>query len=88
MAPVSAFQRMKPQAGENGYSVAYEDVPLMEYDEAERRQAALPAEFQPDGKQSRGTGKSVPDRPKRDGESNFGIKALSECDLIKPKHQR
>ena len=50
MAPVKAFRRMKPEAVENGFAVRTEDVPLLQFDEAQRRKDALPAEMQPDGK--------------------------------------
>ncbi|MBR6419725.1 MAG: glycoside hydrolase family 3 protein [Oscillospiraceae bacterium] len=42
MAPVTAFQRMKPQITDQGAAVAWEEAPLLSYDEAERRCAALP----------------------------------------------
>lgn len=45
MAPVLPFDRMKPTATEAGFSMAYEPVPLMEYDEAERCAAGRPAEI-------------------------------------------
>ncbi|MBR3629362.1 MAG: glycoside hydrolase family 3 protein, partial [Oscillospiraceae bacterium] len=49
MAPVQAFQRMKPVPDGNGFAVGYEDVPLLAFDEAQRRLDALPAELVPDG---------------------------------------
>ena len=42
MAPVTAFQRMKPQITDQGAAVTWEEAPLLSYDEAERRRAALP----------------------------------------------
>lgn len=45
MAPVEAFQRMKPIPNGKGYSIGYEDVPLNEVDEAQRRLDALPQEL-------------------------------------------
>lgn len=42
MAPVTAFQRMKPQITDQGAAVAWEEAPLLSYDEAEHRCAALP----------------------------------------------
>lgn len=52
MPPVKGFQRMKPVPTDTGYAVGWEDVPLMQYDEAARRKAALPDEMQPDGRKS------------------------------------
>lgn len=45
MAPVSAFQRMRPVANGNGYAVAMEDVPLSQVDETARFQMWLPNEI-------------------------------------------
>ncbi|MBQ8922064.1 MAG: glycoside hydrolase family 3 C-terminal domain-containing protein [Oscillospiraceae bacterium] len=42
MPPVRAFQRMKPEVVRGGIRVAYEDVPLMQFDEAARRMESLP----------------------------------------------
>ncbi len=50
MAPVEAFQRMKPVQSDTGMTVGWEDVPLKRFDEAERRIESLPAELQSDGK--------------------------------------
>ena len=50
MAPVQAFQRMKPVPDGEGYAIAWEDVPLLAYDEKQRRLDALPAELRSDGK--------------------------------------
>ena len=52
MPPVEAFQRMKPVQDGSGYKVAWEDVPLLQFDEAKRRTDALPAEWKADGKAS------------------------------------
>lgn len=52
MPPVDAFQRMKPEQSGEGYAVAWEDVPLMQFDEAKRRTDALPTEWKADGKAS------------------------------------
>lgn len=52
MPPVEAFQRMKPVQDGSGYKVTWEDVPLMQFDEAKRRTDALPAEWKADGKAS------------------------------------
>ena len=52
MPPVVAFQRMKPVQDGSGYKVAWEDVPLLQFDEAKRRTDALPAEWKADGKAS------------------------------------
>lgn len=52
MPPVTPYQRMKPAAAENGYEIGWEDAPQLAFDEAQRRQEALPAEYQPDGKSS------------------------------------
>lgn len=49
MPPVAAYQRMKPTPTETGYSVGWEDVPQLAFDEAQRRLDAMPAEYQPDG---------------------------------------
>ncbi len=49
MAPVQAFQRMKPVPDGDGFTVGFEDVPLLAFDEAQRRLDALPAELVPDG---------------------------------------
>lgn len=44
-APVTAFQRMKPEAlAEDGYRVSYEDVPLRTQDPGVRRRERLPEE--------------------------------------------
>ncbi len=50
MPPVEKFQRMKPVSGCNGLTLGWEDVPQMQFDEAERRVSALPEELHPDGK--------------------------------------
>ncbi len=42
MAPVLPFQRMRPVPAAQGYTVAMEDVPLSEIDEAARLQERLP----------------------------------------------
>ena len=42
MPPVQAFQRMRPVRTENGFTVGFEDTPLIAFDEAERRRDALP----------------------------------------------
>ncbi|MBR5362699.1 MAG: glycoside hydrolase family 3 protein [Oscillospiraceae bacterium] len=52
MPPVAAFQRMKPVQSADGFTVGWEDVPLMQFDEAQRRRDALPAECKADGKPS------------------------------------
>lgn len=52
MPPVEAFQRLKPVQDGSGYRVAWEDVPLLQFDEAKRRTDALPAEWKADGKAS------------------------------------
>lgn len=45
MAPVLAFDRLKPVATENGYEESFVPAPLLQYDEAARRLAGLPAEI-------------------------------------------
>lgn len=50
MPPVEKFQRIKPVSGCNGLTLGWEDVPQMQFDEAERRISALPEELHPDGK--------------------------------------
>ena len=50
MPPVEAFQRMKPVQSGTGLTLEWEDVPLKEFDEEQRRKDALPAEMQADGK--------------------------------------
>lgn len=52
MPPVQEFQRMKPLPEGEGFSVGWEDVPTLHFDEAERRKAALPEEWLPTGKKS------------------------------------
>ena len=52
MPPVQAFQRMKPAADGEGYAIAWEDVPRIQFDEAKRRLDALPAEMPKDGRKS------------------------------------
>lgn len=49
MAPVRAFQRIRPAADGERYTIIKEDVPQLAFDEAKRRLDALPAAFQPDG---------------------------------------
>ncbi|MCQ2416301.1 MAG: glycoside hydrolase family 3 C-terminal domain-containing protein [Oscillospiraceae bacterium] len=50
MAPVKSFSRMRPIATENGIIAGEEAVPLLAFDEAERRADALPEEWK-DAKQ-------------------------------------
>lgn len=45
LAPVEAFERFRPVASENGYTLGFEAVPLSEIDESARRIAGLPAEL-------------------------------------------
>ncbi len=52
MPPVEHFQRMKPVPSENGYTVAFEDVPTLNFDEHQRRLDNLPEEFPPTDKKS------------------------------------
>ncbi|HAG12549.1 MAG TPA: beta-glucosidase [Ruminococcus sp.] len=42
MPPVQAFQRLRPVPTDHGYTVGQEDVPLLQFDEAQRRLEALP----------------------------------------------
>ena len=49
MAPVEAFQRMRPVAVGTGFTVGCEDVPLNCVDEAKRRTDALPQPLSADG---------------------------------------
>ncbi|MDE5563988.1 MAG: glycoside hydrolase family 3 C-terminal domain-containing protein, partial [Oscillospiraceae bacterium] len=49
MAPVQPFRRMKPAVSDDGFTVTYEDVPLLAFDEEKRRTEALPTELIPDG---------------------------------------
>ncbi|MCR4644414.1 MAG: glycoside hydrolase family 3 C-terminal domain-containing protein [Oscillospiraceae bacterium] len=50
MAPVQAFQRMKPVKDGDSYQIGWEDVPLLAFDEKQRRLDALPEELRSDGK--------------------------------------
>ncbi len=43
MAPVTPFQRMKPQLAENSYAVGWENVPLRTVNPMERRASQLPS---------------------------------------------
>ncbi len=45
MAPTEAFERMKPEATENGFRVAYESVPLATVTREEHRKWDLPEEW-------------------------------------------
>ena len=50
MAPVQAFRRLRPVPdGNGGYRASDEVTPLLAFDEAQRREDALPAEMRPDG---------------------------------------
>jgi beta-glucosidase len=44
MAPVTAFERIKPQAAETGYTVTYEATPLRTIDPEQRRQQERPVD--------------------------------------------
>ncbi|OAI84163.1 beta-glucosidase [Exiguobacterium sp. KKBO11] len=44
MAPVTAFERIKPQATETGYTVTYEATPLRTIDPEQRRQQERPVD--------------------------------------------
>ena len=52
MPPVQPFTRMKAVPGKEGYTIGWEDVPLLAFDEQERRAAALPEEWKPTGRTS------------------------------------
>lgn len=52
LAPVEAFQRMRPVPQGDGFAVGYEDVPMSEVDEMSRRAQALPEELPRSGKRS------------------------------------
>ncbi len=52
MPPVEHFQRIKPVPSENGYAIAFEDVPTLQFDEHQRRLDNLPKEFPPTDKKS------------------------------------
>ncbi len=45
LAPVQAFRRMRAVSGEHGPLPGWEDAPLLEVDEAARREAQLPTEY-------------------------------------------
>ncbi len=45
VAPVTAFERMKPEENKDGYSIGFEKVPLSEVDEEKRRLDSIPAEI-------------------------------------------
>lgn len=45
VAPVQSFKRIRPELNENGYAVAFEDVPLNEVDEEKRRLDNIPPEI-------------------------------------------
>lgn len=45
LAPVLSFERIRPVACENGFTVGYEAVPVSEVDERERREKNLPSEL-------------------------------------------
>lgn len=49
MAPVEAFQRMRPAADGEGFTLSFEDVPLNQIDEKARRREALPQPLTADG---------------------------------------
>ena len=52
MPPVEHFQRMRPVLSENGYTIAFEDVPTLNFDEHQRRLDNLPQEFPTTDKKS------------------------------------
>ncbi len=52
LMPVEAFERVRPQADGESYVPVMEDVPLMQYDEAQRRLDALPEALPDPGKPS------------------------------------
>ncbi len=45
LAPVLPFERIKPEAQNCGFKVSYESVPLLDFNEDERRKNALPKEI-------------------------------------------
>lgn len=47
LSPVIPFERIKPVAGDNGYDVSFEPVPMMDYDEEQRRLSGIPNELPP-----------------------------------------
>ncbi len=52
LAPVEPFRRMKPVPAAEGYTVGYEDTPLLAYDENVRRQEGMPETLPETDKQS------------------------------------